>query len=42
MNPNSTGAQIRRSLGHHLLHQQILKILVLYAPEDFEAQSSLL
>ena len=27
----SAGAQIRRSLGHHLLHQQILKILVVYA-----------
>ena len=41
----STGAasaQTRRSLGHHLLHPQILRLLLLLAPTDFEAQSSLL
>ena len=36
------GAQTRRSLVHHLLHPQILMLLVLLAPADFEAQSSLL
>ena len=36
--PLFMGAQIRRSLGHHLL----LRLLVLCAPADFEAQSSLL
>ena len=36
------GAQTRRSLGHHLLHPQILRLLVLLKPADFEAQSSLL
>ena len=30
----SAGARTRRSLGHHLLHQQILKILVTYEPAD--------
>ena len=34
--------QRRRSLGHHLLHLLILRLLVLCAPADFEAQSSLL
>ena len=29
-----------RPLGHHLLHPQILRLLVLLGPEDFEAQSS--
>ena len=38
----SAGARTRRSLGHHLLHLQILRLLVLCAPADFEAQSSLL
>ena len=38
----AAGAQTRRSLGHHLLHPLILGLLVLCAPADFEAQSSLL
>ena len=39
----STGAAgARRSLGHHLLHPLILRLLVLCAPADFQAQSSLL
>ena len=41
----STGAadvQTRRSLGHYLLHPQILRLLVLLKPGNFEAQSSLL
>ena len=39
----ASGAQTCRSLGHHLLHLQILRLLViLFAPTDFEAQSSLL
>ena len=38
----AAGARTRRSLGHHLLHPQILRLLVLYAPADFEAKSSLL
>ena len=33
-------AQTRRSLGHHLLHPLILRLLVLCAPADFETQSS--
>ena len=40
----STGAadaRTRRSFGHHLLHPLILRLLVLCAPADFEAQSSL-
>ena len=28
----AAGAQIRRSLGHHLLHPQILRLLVLLKP----------
>ena len=36
------GAGIRRSLGHHLLHPLILRLLVLCAPADFQDQSSLL
>ena len=28
----AAGAQTRRSLGHHLLHPLILRLLVLYAP----------
>ena len=32
------GARTRRSLGHHLLHSQILMLLVLLATADFEAQ----
>ena len=41
----STGAEgtrTCRSLGHHLLHSLILRLLVLCAPADFESQSSLL
>ena len=38
----AAGAQTRRLLGHHLLHPLILRLLVLCAPTDFEAQSSLL
>ena len=38
----AVGAQTRRSLGHHLFHLQILRLLVLLKPPDFEAQSSLL
>ena len=38
----AAGAQTCRSLGNHLLHPQILRLLVLCAPADFEAQSSLL
>ena len=38
----ASGAYTRRSLGHHLLHPLILRLLVLCAPADFEAQSSLL
>ena len=36
----STGARTRRSLGHHLLHPQILRILVLLKLAGFEAQIS--
>ena len=35
----AAGARTRRSLGHHLLHPLILRLLVLCAP-DFETQSS--
>ena len=35
---DAAGAQTRRSLGHHLLHPLILRLLVLCAPADFEAQ----
>ena len=38
----AAGARTRRSLGHHLLHPLILRLLVLCAPSDFDAQSSLL
>ena len=38
----AAGARTRRSLGHHLLHPLILRLLVLCAPGDYEAQSSLL
>ena len=38
----AAGAQTRRFLGHHLLHSLIFRLLVLCAPADFEAQSSLL
>jgi hypothetical protein len=38
----AAGAQTRRSLGHHLLHPLILRLIVLCAPAEFEAQSSLL
>ena len=37
----AAGAQTRRSMEHHLLHPQILKLLVLLKPADFEAHSSL-
>ena len=36
----AAGARTRRSLGHHPLHPLILRLLVLCAPADFEAQSS--
>ena len=36
----AAGARTRRSLGHHLLHPLILRLLVLCAPADFETQSS--
>ena len=36
------GARTHRSLGHHLLHPQTLRLLVLSKPADFDAQSSLL
>ena len=38
----AAGACTRRSLGHHLSHLLILRLLVLCSPADFEAQSSLL
>ena len=38
----AAGAQTCRSLGHHLLHPLIFRLLVLCAPADFGAQSSLL
>ena len=38
----AAGARTRRSLEHHLLHPQILMLLVLSAPTDFEVQSYLL
>ena len=38
----AAGAQTQRSLGHHLLHPQILRLLVLLKPADLEDQSSLL
>ena len=38
----AAGARTRRFLGHHLLHPLILRLLVLCAPADFEAQRSLL
>jgi hypothetical protein len=38
----AAGARTHRSLGHHLLHPLILRLLVLCALADFEAQSSLL
>ena len=41
-NTGAVVAQTCRSLGHHLLHLQILRLLVLLKPADFEAQSSLL
>ena len=42
LSTDAAGAQTGRSLGHHLLHPQILRILVLLKSVDFEAQSSLL
>ena len=36
----AAGAQTRRSLGHHLLHPLILRLLVLCAPAGFETQIS--
>ena len=38
----AVGARTRRYLGQHLLHPLISRLLVLCAPADFEAQSSLL
>jgi hypothetical protein len=35
----AAGARTRRSLGHHLLHPLILRLLVLSAPADFEARA---
>ena len=40
--PGNALARTRRSLGHHLLHPLILRLLVLSAPADLEAQSTLL
>ena len=37
----AAGAQTCRSLGNHLLHPQILRLWLLLAPTDFEAQSPL-
>ena len=34
----AVGAQTSRSLGHHLLHRQIFRFLVLLKPADFERQ----
>jgi hypothetical protein len=36
------GAQTRRSLGLRLFHLQILRLLLLLKPADFEAQSTVL
>ena len=36
----AAGAQTRRSLGHHLLHPLILRLLALCASADLETQSS--
>ena len=36
----AASARTRRSLGHHLLHLQILWLLVIMKPADFKAQSS--
>mgnify|MGYP001367487223 CR=1 FL=1 len=33
----AAGSRTRRSLGHHLLHPLILRLLVLCAPGGFEA-----
>ena len=38
----AAGTRTRRFLGHHLLYPLILRLLLLCAPADFEAQSSLL
>jgi hypothetical protein len=38
----AAGARTCRSLGHHLLHPLILRLLVLCAPANFDAQSSIL
>ena len=35
VNMGAVGAQTRRSLGHHLLHPQILRLLVLLKPRGF-------
>ena len=37
----AAGAQTHRSLGHHLLHPQILRLLVLLKPARFEAKTEL-
>ena len=39
---DAAGAPTCRSLGHHLLHPQIVRLSVLLKPADFEAQNSLL
>ena len=35
----AAGARTPRSLGHHLLHPLISRLLILCAPADFESQS---
>ena len=37
----AAAARTRRSLGHHLLHPGISRLLVLLTPADFEAQRSM-
>ena len=35
----AAGAQTHRSLGHHLLHPLILRLLVLFAPADLRPRA---
>ena len=37
----AAAARTRRSLGHHLLHPRISRLLVLLTPADFEAMADL-
>ena len=37
----AAAARTRISLGHHLLHPRISRLLVLLTPADFEAQRSM-